>query len=228
MTDERKYKDEEVREIFDLAARGDHVGRPALSDEGGLTLSQLQEVGREVGMEPERVAEAAFAIDTRRELLPRGTYMGVPTSVGRIVDLPRALTDREWEVLVGDLRETFGAKGKVMSRGGVREWTNGNLHAFVEPTATGHRLRLRTHKGNAKALIVAGTMGLILGVLLTAFFFLEQLGRASLVLPVLMAVLGSGVLASSAFRLPRWAQEREGQMEYIAGRVGALLDETPR
>ena len=114
-----------------------------------------------------------------------------------------------------------------MSHGGVREWTNGNLHAFVEPTATGHRLRLRTHQGNAKALMVAGTMGLILGVLLTAFFFLEQLGRASLVLPVLMAVLGSGVLASSALRLPRWAREREGQMEYIAGRVGALLDETP-
>ena len=153
MTDERKYQEEEVREIFDLAANEAKVGRPAISDEGGLTLLEIQEVGLEVGMEPARIAEAAFVVDARREILPRRTYFRVPTSVGRIVDLPRALTDHEWDVLVGELRETFGARGTVTSQRGAREWTNGNLHAFLEPTATGHRLRLGTLKGNAVALI---------------------------------------------------------------------------
>ena len=45
MTNERKYKDEEVKEILGLAANRAEVGRPAVSDEGGLTLSELQEVG---------------------------------------------------------------------------------------------------------------------------------------------------------------------------------------
>jgi hypothetical protein len=34
-------------------------------------------------------------------------------------------------------------------------------------------------------------------------------------------------LTSNGITLPRWAREREGQMEYLAGRVGALLAEPP-
>jgi len=30
-------------------------------------------------------------------------------------------------------------------------------------------------------------------------------------------------LAANLFRLPRWAHQREGPMEYLEGRVGALL-----
>jgi len=37
MADERKYREEEVKEIFDLAASSDELGRPSVSDEGGLT-----------------------------------------------------------------------------------------------------------------------------------------------------------------------------------------------
>jgi len=225
MTDERKYQEEEVKEILFLAANRAEVGRLAGSDKRGLTLSELQDVGLEVGIEPGRITEAAFAVDTRREVLPRGAFLGVPTSVGRVVDLPRALSDREWEVLVGELRETFGARGKVTSHGGIREWTNGNLHAFLEPTATGDRLRLGTRKGNAMALITMGTLGLVIGLSLVTLFVFEELGRAALVLPVLMAAVGGGTLVANAIRLPRWARKREEQMEYIAGRVGALLRE---
>ncbi|MBT8477378.1 MAG: hypothetical protein KJO06_00575 [Gemmatimonadetes bacterium] len=226
MTDERKYQEEEVKEIFDLAASNrSEVGLPTLPDEG-LTLSQLEEVGAEVGMEPGRIAEAAFAVHTRREVLPRRTFAGVPISAGRVVDLPRAMTDREWGILVGELRETFGAKGHVASHLGIREWTNGNLHAFLEPTATGDRLRLGTEKGNAAGMIAAGAAILILALFLIALFVFEELGRASLVIPVLMALLGSGTLVANVIGLPRWAHQREEQFEYIAGRVGALIGET--
>lgn len=223
MADERKYREEEVKEIFDLAARRDEIGRPDVSDEGGLTLAELQEVGREVGIEPREIAEAAFALDARGEGLPRRTVLGVPISVGRVVELPRAVTDREWDVLVGDLRETFGAKGKISSQGGVREWTNGNLHAFLEPTATGHRLRLGTQKGSAVPAFIFGAVGLAVGLALFTLFFFEDLGRASLVIPTLMAILGSVILASNVISLPRWAREREGQMEHIASCVGLLI-----
>jgi hypothetical protein len=227
MTDERKYQEEEVKEIFDLAASSrPELGRPSVSNEGGVTLSELQEVGAEVGMEPRQIAEAAFLVDTRREVLPRHTLVGMPISAGRVVDLPRALTDREWDILVGELRETFGARGHVASHGGIREWTNGNLHAFLEPTATGDRLRLGTEKGNAVSSISAGIAGLVLGLLLIWLFVFEELGRASLVIPVLMTWLGGGTLVASTLRLPRWANQREEQIEYIAGRVGALVGET--
>ena len=60
---ERKYREEEVKEIFDLAASAGDVGLPPVSDDRGLTLAELQEVGLEVGMEPGRIAEAALAVD---------------------------------------------------------------------------------------------------------------------------------------------------------------------
>lgn len=226
MADERKYREEEVKEIFDLAASRAELGRPPVPDEGGLTLTELQEVGLEVGMEPRRIAEAVLALDARREVLPRRTYMGVPISVGRVMDLPRALTDREWEVLVGELRETFGARGKVMSRGGVREWANGNLHAFLEPTEIGHRLRLTTLKGGAMGLITVGGTGLALGLILLTLLLTTGVSPVRLELVTMLLVgVGGGALASNVLSLPRWAREREGQMEYIAGRVRALVGE---
>ncbi len=228
MADERKYREEEVKEIFDLAVSRDDVGRPVVSDEGGLTLTELQEIGLEVGVEPRRVAEAALALDTRREVLPRQTFLGMPISVGRVIELPRALTDPEWDILVGELRETFGARGKVMSHGGVREWTNGNLHAFLEPTATGHRLRLKTHKGSAMALNRMGVAGLAMGLILFAVFLTTGRTPVAMELAMILSVgMGAGALVSNRLTLPGWAREREGQMEYIAGRVGALLGDRP-
>ena len=76
----------------------------------------------------------------------------MPIAVGRTLPLPRPLTDREWGMLVTDLRETFGATGRVGEDGNARYWRNGNLHAFVEPAEGGYRLRLGTVKGNAIAL----------------------------------------------------------------------------
>ncbi|MFV1987890.1 MAG: hypothetical protein ACC682_11465 [Gemmatimonadota bacterium] len=229
MAQERKYREEEAREIFGLAVSEDEVGRLTVSDEddGGLTLAELQEVGLEVGVEPGRIAEAARAIAARGEVLPRRTVLGVPVAVGRTVDLPTALTDREWEVLVGELRETFGARGRIASHGGIREWTNGNLHVFLEPTATGARLRMNTRKGSAMALFTVGIAGLVFGLSLITLFVFEELGRAALVIPVLMAAAGGGVLVSNLLRLPRWARKREDQMERIAGSVVSLPGERP-
>jgi len=40
---------------------------------------------------------------------------------------------------------------------------------------------------------------------------------------VFFAIFGGGVLAANNIRLPRWANERERQMEYIANRAKALI-----
>ena len=104
MADERKYQDDEVREIFDLAVGGGRIGPPATPDEGGLSLAELQAVGLEVGMKPERIAEAALAVDSKRGILPSRTYLGMPVSVGRVVELPGPVSDHEWQLLVAEFR----------------------------------------------------------------------------------------------------------------------------
>ncbi|MFL5382293.1 MAG: hypothetical protein ACJ8GN_07240 [Longimicrobiaceae bacterium] len=221
MTDERRYDDDEVAAIFEAAASPQARGR-ALATRDGLSLAELQAIGGEAGIAPERIAGAAAALDLRRGAAPRRTYLGMPVSVGRIVDLPRAPADREWELLLAELRETFGAHGKDRSSGSLRAWTNGNLHAYVEPTEAGHRLRLGTVKGNAIVLGRMGIAGLLVGLLMALFLFATgEVGDASLF--ALIAALGAAALGANALRLPGWAHEREEQMEHIAARARTLI-----
>jgi len=61
----RRYGDDEVREIFNLATTGGTADRSLPAESGGLTLDELQHIGREAGIEPARVAEAAATLDAR-------------------------------------------------------------------------------------------------------------------------------------------------------------------
>ncbi|MDH4351703.1 MAG: hypothetical protein OEW56_11195, partial [Gemmatimonadota bacterium] len=154
MTD-RRYSEEEVAAIFERAAEAQQTARRQLPSGEGMTVADLQEIGREVGIPPELVAQAARAIEHRGRPASR-TFLGLPIGVGRTIELDRELTDAEWGRLVVDLRETFDARGKVSYEGPFRQWTNGNLQALVEPTPTGHRIRLRTVKGDARSLMTGG------------------------------------------------------------------------
>ena len=226
MSEERRYRDDEVRQIFALATTGQE-GEPApVSASEGLTLAELQAVGLEVGVEPELVARAAQSLDANREVLPRGRTLGMPISVGRLVELPRNPTDREWELLVTELRTTFGAKGIVSSHGGFREWSNGNLHALIEPTESGYQLRLATVKSGAVEMNLLGGIFFSFAAMLSILLIAKGKPEA-LALPAFFAAAGVAGLGWNIIRLPRWASRREKQMEQIANRAKELLSSAP-
>jgi hypothetical protein len=224
---ERRYSDEEVATIFREAAEGQRSGslQPANSD--GLTLAEIQSIGREVGLAPDVVTRSALALDLRPQASSE-TFLSLPIGVERTITLNRTLTDAEWENLVGELRATFRAKGKLAATGGFREWTNGNLQALLEPTPTGHRLRLRTVKGGARGAMV-GSFAL-LGAAAATWAAMIFAGNLAPGLPgiALLTLSGVGLFASTAFRLPGWARRRGRQMDAIAARVAepppGLLD----
>ena len=219
----RRYGDEEVREIFNLATSGGARDQSLLGESGGMTLDELQRIGQEAGIDPSRVALAAEQLDARGKPAPVRRSFGLPVGVSRVVDLPRAPTDREWERLISEFRTTFGSHGHASTVGGIREWSHGNLHISVEPTEHGEQLRLSTSKEDAVALnglgIVLGGMSIIMGAVVTAA------GKPAKALLVLGMFGGMALFAFGAnlFRLPRWARERERQMEAIAEHAVKLL-----
>ena len=227
MSGSRRYDEDEVRAIFDEATRSPSrpgaLPAPAERGDAGLTLAELQEIGREVGLAPTDIERAARSLDRRPTPRPRRTFMGIPMSAGTTVDLPRAPTDREWEQLVAELRETFQARGKTGGSGHARHWSNGNLHAFVEPTADGYRLRLGTFHGQGAATNRLGVGALILGIVMAVAMLITEPIADDLITPLLMALFGAGALTTNALRLPRWARTREQQMAHIAERAQALL-----
>src|SRR5690242_12434685 len=154
MTD-RRYTDDEMRSIFAAAAENLPSTPPLASGEPAFTLSELQAIGKEVGITPEAIAQAAQALDVRRAAVSR-TLLGLPIGVERSVTLSRRLTNDEWERLVVELREVFHARGRTSSDGSLRQWTNGNLYALLEPVANGHRLRFGSTHGGARSTISLG------------------------------------------------------------------------
>ncbi len=222
---ERRYSEDEVSAIFERAAEAQQAVRRTLPPGEGLTLTDLRAIGREVGIPAELIDLAARSVDQQGREASR-TFLGLPLGVGRTVDLGRRLTDDEWERLVVDLRETFDARGALRSDGSLRQWTNGNLQALLEPTPTGHRLRLRTVMGGARQSMTVG-LGM-LGVSATVVIASAVTGHVAEALAATGSLMGIGaaLFAVGAARLPGWARTRRRQMEGIAARL-ALATEGP-
>ena len=223
---ERRYDDREMAAIFRAASEGPQLPatRDVPSDEG-MTLADLQAIGREVGIAPEAVAQAAQALDVRQGAISR-TLFGLPIGVARTVNLNRKLNDEEWERLVVQLREVFNARGVTRAEGSLRQWTNGNLQVLLEPTESGHRLRFGTLHGGARASMAGGMMALVMaGFVALSGSLAGNIGNE---LPAVgaMAVAGIAMIANGAFRLPGWARLRGKQMEAIAAAVATAKDPT--
>jgi hypothetical protein len=222
MTEMRRYREEEIRQIFEMAASDRDLPERSASPDNALTLSELQEIGSQVGIEPDRIAQAAWSMGSPPLEVRRWPF-GIPIAVRRTVDLPRAPTQHEWDVLVTELRDTFDAPGHVTGGGGIYEWRNGSLHAYIEPAMGGYRLRMNTRKGSAVAMSMAGLVGI--GWSALAFIGLSLTGDLDqgFLAPTLVSLVSGAGLASALLRLPGWARERGEQMEQIAHRARALI-----
>ncbi len=212
---ERRYNDEEVDAIFRVASDERSLVERQLPSQHGLTLADLQAIGRDVGIAPDAVARAAGALDVQAQPTRR-TFLGLPIGVGRTVELNRKMSDEEWERLVVQLREVFHARGATRTDGALRQWTNGNLHVLLEPTANGHRLRFGTYNAAARASI---SMGLVaVSITLASAVATALSGTLIHAVPGVMflGLAGLGMIANGAVRLPRWARLRGRQMEQLA------------
>jgi hypothetical protein len=222
---ERRFDDDEVARIFARATETQRDQSRALARQDGMTLAELQAIGKEAGIDPALVAQAAREVD--QPAPPKTpTVIGIPIGVARTVELGRRLSDDEWERLVVRCRDLFNARGKLESHGNFRSWTNGNLQILLEPGATGHRLRMRTLRGESRGLVAAGaSMVLAASVVsfagsLTSAMSLVEIVASSL--PIFLGGVGMGV--AGVARLPQWRRERDAQFQRLADEVLALTD----
>jgi hypothetical protein len=215
---ERRYTEEEITTIFRAAAEGPSTPPHDLSRADGLTLADLQAIGREVGIAPDAVAHAAQTLEVRRSAVSR-RLLGLPIGVERRVALNRRLTNEEWERLVVQLREVFKARGRTESHGSLRQWTNGNLFVLVEPTPTGDRLRLGSlHRGATTSLRIGiVSLGVTAILAIANLLFPGQVIDAGTIAGTLAG--GLVMLANGALRLPGWARLRGRQMEDLAAQL---------
>jgi hypothetical protein len=223
---ERRFSDAEVAQIFERATSG-HALQAARAAEG-MTLAEVQSIGKEVGIPAEQITRAALSLSPG-EARPTERVLGMTTGVGHTVHLARKLTDEEWERFIVQVRETFNARGTMTSQGSLKQWSNGNLQVLLEPTAAGHRVRFKTVKGNAPVTLggglvvtAAGMIGEITAVLTGVAHDLGLVASFGV-----LGAIGIGAVAATVLRLPRWASTRKAQMEELGARVSAMALEPP-
>lgn len=117
---DRRYTDQEVALVLSRATELEE--RKALVPAGsrGLTLRELQEIAKEVGLSPEVVAEAARGIQTR----PPQSVLGEPLSHRVVRAVPRRLGEAEMQRLMGLVEDQVEQTGTVTEALGTVRWTS--------------------------------------------------------------------------------------------------------
>lgn len=215
MTD-RRFSDDEMQHIFAKAAELSTRGLPERTPDEGYSLDALVEIGRQAGLDAAVITTAARSLDVISAPPPR--LLGVPVGVGRAVQLDRTLSAAEWQRLVVQLRERFGAVGTVSEHAGLRQWRNGNLRVLVEPTGRGDRVRMQTRNAAAQAYLALGA-GLAVTVATGALIgaVTGSIAESGVLGP--LAGLGAMTVVSigaAALRVRGWAEQRARQMQAIA------------
>ncbi len=231
MTD-RRYTDEEMSEIFRRATEDTPQPAPQSPGATGMSLAELQEIGVEAGIPAEQVALAARSLDQPVAVGPvTHRMLGLPLAVADDAELGRQLTDEEWDQLVVLARDLFSARGRQSQDGSFRQWTNGNLQVLLEPSGTGHRLRLRTRNGYARSLILGGTgaLGIAMVVGLVPLLEGSQQMIANLDGMAILGLAGLAMIGRGVFGLNGWAKRRREQFRQLIERArGPAAAVTPR
>lgn len=221
MTD-RRYTEAEMAEIFERATRESQdreASSRALARSEGLTLSELQDIGEEVGISRDAVARSAATLAFTGSTDGVERVVGAPLRISRNVALPRELTEPEWHRTVALLRDTFDATGKITETGAFREWRNGNLRVALEPAEDGARLRMRTRRGGGEALPVAGAV--VAGTAIVAGL-MGVLASGSFAEAASLLTLGVGLWTLGYFNLKGWSRRRLEQFRELGERIAAM------
>ena len=130
---DRRFTDQEVALVLQRAAEIEE--RRSTSASGrGLTLGELRDIAREVGLSPDVIDEAVAAVRTGGR--PRGgSLLGASLSNKVVRGVPGRLDEDDLQRLIGVIEDRVDATGTVTEALGTVRWTSiGRGHKFDRTT----------------------------------------------------------------------------------------------
>lgn len=118
--DERKFTDQEVREILKKAV--ERAPSRALMKSEGLSLAELKTIGEEVGIDPARLEDAARAV-TLGGGKRTNRILGAPTVLNFERKVEREFDPDDTHEILSLIRRTMGQQGEVSEVHGALEWS---------------------------------------------------------------------------------------------------------
>ncbi len=206
---ERRYSDDEVALILREATEAPATSPVAGRAPDGITLDQLKEIAREVGIDPGAVESAARALAVRPAPARRGGLIGATTTPSSETVIAARIPDEKMGEVVAIIRRAMGRQGIVGHELGSLEWRArdalGGRYVSIRPTERGTRVRaFGNFRDGALSVFLGGGVGggAVLGAVLKS--------------TPLAAALGIGVLpvaAAGALLTTRFLWRRLGERE---------------
>ncbi|MDH3497533.1 MAG: hypothetical protein OER21_12295 [Gemmatimonadota bacterium] len=120
---DRRYTDQEVALVLQRAAEIEERRAESTAAARGLSLRELHEIARDVGLSPAVIDEAVMAIEAGAR--PRGaSLLGAPLSGKAVRGVPTRLDDDAVRRLVGIVEEQVDVTGTVTEALGTVRWTS--------------------------------------------------------------------------------------------------------
>ncbi|MEM1116081.1 MAG: hypothetical protein AAGJ11_06210 [Bacteroidota bacterium] len=239
----RTYSEKQVADIIERA-----VERQKAADEGdaspGLTLDEIERLGREAGIDPAHLRAAAEEVDAAgRTLTRQRSQTRTQVVVERWIDAP--LTSAGWEDVVARLREFAGpgmgaalgqdAGGSVQQVGETYEWSHTSglgVQTRVSVSPRGGRTRLRmtqlvglsspTVEGIGYGGLIATLVAVIGGGTTVAFAGLEGAFAAlAMAAMFLVSWIVAAPLVTVADR--RWRARKLNELDALADDLAPML-----
>jgi hypothetical protein len=245
MTTPRRFADDEIRAIFERAAERQEQARAAerghdAAAEGGLSLSELQEIGRAAGIDPDHIAAAAEAIGSGALARRSGRDAPAPVTApsgkpllheSRVVG---RLDDAAWERIVDALRREAKVAGISGQVGRVREWAKDadskeSTPLTVRVVPDGDRDRLQVTEGTEQLYLVPKILGGVMagnGMLIGLMLLLMDPSGPPPALAAGFLALGAAIWGGGTGIAKLVARRKAERLTAVADRLALLAGES--
>jgi len=165
--DERKFSDEEVREILKRAVQ--RAPSRALMKREGLSLAELKSIGEEVGIDPSRLEDAARSVALGGRNQPN-LLLGGPVVLDFERKVEGTLDPNDTPEILSTIRRGMGTQGEVDEIHGSLEWRakgdSGERYVTLSSRDGTTTLRASSNLTNLAVVtyLPAGIVGTILAV----------------------------------------------------------------
>lgn len=230
MSTGRRYTEHEIHALFERAAeRQEQARRAEAASEGGLTLEELQRIGRETGIAPEHIAEAAVELAAAGPTRLAGNVLGVPVEVRRTRAVAVPVTDEAWEQMVADLRKTFKQPGVAGRVGRVREWvttTEENrmpVRVSVTPEDGGTHVTIeQSMRSSALGLTAAAATFAVVALLFGVLFAVTDAEPVMMVMTAVFATTALLMFGGSRLGFGMYAERQAERFEHTLDRLDLI------
>ena len=168
--DDRRFTDEEVREILKKAvekapsrALGNREGL-SLAEREGLSLAELKSIGEEVGIDAARLEDAARAVTLGEKNRPN-KFLGAPTVLNFERRVEGEFDPEDTPEILSVIRRTMGQQGEVEDIRGSLEWsTKGEVgESYVTLSSRDGTTKIRSSANLSSAAILTYFLPGVLG-----------------------------------------------------------------